>query len=76
MRTARSILIECSPEHLWPFVEEPDLQKLWMKGLLANELTSEPPAREGSTFQLRIREGGRIQRSRKRAGKAVPRPGA
>ncbi len=62
MRTAHSILIKCTPEHLWPFVEDPDLQMLWMKGLLANELTSEPPAREGSTFQLKIREGGRIQR--------------
>jgi hypothetical protein len=62
MRTAYSILIECTPEHLWPFIEEPDLQMLWMKGLLANELTSEPPAREGSTFRLKIREGGQVQR--------------
>jgi hypothetical protein len=62
MRTARSILIECPPEHLWPFVEEPDLQTLWMRGLLANELTSEPPAREGSTFRLTIREAGRVHR--------------
>jgi uncharacterized protein YndB with AHSA1/START domain len=50
----------CTPEKLWPFLEEPEKQKLWMKGLLENRLTSDGPARPGSTFAMKIKEGGSV----------------
>lgn len=53
--------VACRPEHLWRFIEDPELQMQWMKGLVSNELTSDPPGREGSTFRMHIREGGRVR---------------
>jgi uncharacterized protein YndB with AHSA1/START domain len=47
----------CSPEVLWRHLEEPELQKLWMKGLLSNRATSPAPTRVGSTFEMEIQEG-------------------
>jgi carbon monoxide dehydrogenase subunit G len=49
--------IACTPERLWPFLEEPEKQKLWMKGLLENTRSGEGP---GSTFHMKIKEGGRV----------------
>jgi len=56
----QSTQIDCKPDQLWPFLEEPELQKKWMKGLVANESTSEGPTRLGSRFRMRIKEGNRI----------------
>lgn len=50
----------CTPERLWPYIEEPELQKKWMKGLIENRLTSEGPSRVGSRFRMKIKEGGRV----------------
>ena len=47
----------CTPETLWAHIEEPEKQKLWMKGLLSNEPTSPAPAGVGSTFRMVIQEG-------------------
>jgi uncharacterized protein YndB with AHSA1/START domain len=47
----------CSPELLWRHLEEPELQKQWMKGLQANRATSPGPTRVGSTFEMDIKEG-------------------
>jgi carbon monoxide dehydrogenase subunit G len=52
--------IACTPEHLWPFLAEPELQKQWMKGLEDNRPTSDGPRGVGSTFQMHIKEGGRV----------------
>ncbi len=60
MQTVYSTLIDCTPEQLWPWLEEPDKQKQWMKGLLENVSTSEGPTRVGSTFRMTIREGRRV----------------
>ncbi|MBK9385631.1 MAG: SRPBCC family protein [Planctomycetes bacterium] len=50
----------CSPEVLWLHLEEPELQKQWMKGLLSNRATSPAPTRVGSTFEMQIQEGRKV----------------
>lgn len=60
MRIERTLEIACMPEQLWPWIEEPEKQKQWMEGLLSNEATSDGPTRPGSTFRLRLKEGGKI----------------
>ena len=57
MRIAVVELFTCTPETLWAHIEEPEKQKLWMKGLLANEPTSPGPRGVGSTFRMVIKEG-------------------
>ena len=57
MRIAVTELFTCAPETLWAHIEEPEKQKLWMKGLLANEPTSPGPRGVGSTFRMLIQEG-------------------
>ena len=51
---------ECPPAHLWTFLHEPEKQKLWMKGLVENNSTSEGPTKVGSTFHMKIKEGGKV----------------
>lgn len=60
MQTAYTTLIDCAPEQLWPWLEQPDKQKQWMEGLLDNAPTSEGPPRVGATFRMTIREGRRV----------------
>ncbi len=60
MQTRYTVLIDSPPEQLWRWLEEPDRQKQWMKGLLENVSTSEGPTRVGSTFHLTIQEGRRV----------------
>jgi uncharacterized protein YndB with AHSA1/START domain len=50
----------CPPERLWRFIEEPELQKQWMKGLQDNQQTSAGPNGLGSTFRMKIKEGGKV----------------
>jgi uncharacterized protein YndB with AHSA1/START domain len=50
----------CPPERLWRFIEEPELQKQWMKGLEDNQQTSTGPTGVGSTFRMKIKEGGKV----------------
>lgn len=47
----------CSRERLFSYIEEPEKQKLWMKGLLSNETTSPGHKGVGSTFRMVIQEG-------------------
>ena len=60
METTYTVLIDCTPEQLWPWIEEPDKQKQWMKGLLENVDMSDGPTRVGSTFRMTIQEGRRV----------------
>ena len=60
MQTVYTTLIDCPHEQLWPWLEESDKQKQWMKGLLDNVSTSEGSTRVGSTFRMTIREGRRV----------------
>src|SRR5262245_8948261 len=60
MRIVHTQTFRCPIEVLWRHIEEPELQKKWMKGLLENRPTSEGPAGPGSTFAMKIQEGGRV----------------
>lgn len=57
MRVTFAQECDCTPERLWRCIEEPELQKQWMKGLLDNHLTSAGPRGVGSTFRMKIQEG-------------------
>ena len=60
METNYTVIIDCPPEQLWPWLEEPDKQKQWMKGLLDNVPTTDGPTRVGTTFRMTIQEGRRV----------------
>jgi hypothetical protein len=60
MRIIHTTWFNCPAARLWPFLDEPERQKLWLKGLLSNELTSEGPVRPGSTFRMCIQEGRKV----------------
>src|SRR5262249_49852053 len=61
MRVVCTKEFNCTPERLWPFLAEPEQQKRWMKGLLENTRTGPGPDGVGSTFRMKIKEGGRVQ---------------
>lgn len=61
MRITHTLEVDCPPARLWPFLENPDLQREWMKGLLESHPTSEGFPRVGYSFRMRIEEGGRIR---------------
>jgi uncharacterized protein YndB with AHSA1/START domain len=61
MRVVCTKEFNCTPERLWPFLAEPEQQKRWMKGLLENTRTGTGPDGVGSTFRMKIKEGGRVQ---------------
>jgi len=50
----------CPPDRLWHCIEDPELQKQWMKGMLDNQQTSAGPKGVGSTFRMKIQEGGKV----------------
>jgi uncharacterized protein YndB with AHSA1/START domain len=54
----------CTPEQLWPYLNEPDKIVLWMKGLEGLIPDRPGPVQVGSTYTLKIREGGRIREFR------------
>jgi carbon monoxide dehydrogenase subunit G len=51
--------IDCTPEALWPWIDDPERCKQWMKGLVDVRATSPGPRRKGSTAVLVIKEGSR-----------------
>lgn len=57
MRIETIEYFRCPAEHLWTWIEEPEKQKQWMKGLLNNESTSPGGQKLGSTFRMTIQEG-------------------
>lgn len=50
----------CNPEKLFEYISNPDLQPLWMTGVLSNTATLDGATREGSTFRMKIQEGKRV----------------
>jgi carbon monoxide dehydrogenase subunit G len=52
--------IRCTPEQLWPFIDDAEKQKLWLTTLIEITPTSELDRTVGSTFDMRVREGRRI----------------
>jgi uncharacterized protein YndB with AHSA1/START domain len=57
MQIKETAYFNCPREVLWRYIEEPDRQKLWMKGLLSNQSTSPGRTGVGSTFRMVIQEG-------------------
>ncbi len=60
MKLEHQIEIDCPPSVVWIWLDEPERQKQWMKGLVGNELTSGEHGRVGAAFRMRIKEGRRI----------------
>lgn len=60
MKAELKIDIACTPDHLWPWIEEPEKQKQWMEGLLENNPTTDGPTHAGSTFEMKIKEGRKV----------------
>jgi carbon monoxide dehydrogenase subunit G len=60
MRIPYSIEIDCPPELLWTYLEDPAKLPLWMKGLVSFEPQGEGPPGPGSVAILRIKEGGKV----------------
>src|SRR5262249_20147325 len=40
MRIEQTMVVHCPADRLWAWIEEPDKQKQWMKGVIDNTLTS------------------------------------
>ncbi len=59
MKVTHSIDIAAPAAVVWQFLEEPEKQKLWMKGLLENVSTSDDPKAVGATFRMKLQEGAR-----------------
>jgi carbon monoxide dehydrogenase subunit G len=59
MKMAMSMVIDCTPRELWPWLDDPEKLKQWMKGVLEVRSTSPGPRRKGSTAVCVIQEGGR-----------------
>ena len=60
MKSEFTTTLRCGPEDLWLFLDEPELQKQWMKGLQDTRIMGEEGPVEGAAFRMRIRQGGRI----------------
>ena len=60
MKARIEIVLDCSREHLWDFLEDPKKLALWVKGLVDFKLTSPPPHGAGSSYVMRMKEGGKI----------------
>jgi uncharacterized protein YndB with AHSA1/START domain len=56
MRLTYSDVFRCSMATLFDHLVTPEKQKLWMKGLLANDLISGPQSK-GAKFRMVIQEG-------------------
>jgi carbon monoxide dehydrogenase subunit G len=61
MRIEATAEFKCTPEELWPYLEQPEKIVLWMKGVEGLVADQPGPTRVGSTAKMRIREGGKVQ---------------
>ena len=57
MKMNYSTVIEVPPEALWPWLDDPEKCKQWMKGLIEVRQTSPGPKRKGTTAILLIQAG-------------------
>ncbi|MDJ0975126.1 MAG: SRPBCC family protein [Planctomycetota bacterium] len=60
MKVTCDTQIDVTPEQLWPWLTEPEKQKVWMVGVESNELVEGDGHSVGSKFQMKIKEGGRL----------------
>jgi carbon monoxide dehydrogenase subunit G len=59
MKMNMSQMFECSPHELWPWLDDTERCKQWMKGLLEVRQTSPGPKGKGTTAIMVIQEGGK-----------------
>lgn len=64
MQMKHSGEFKCSPEHLWPFLEDPEKLKLWMKDVLEDRASKGGPIGLGSFFSMKFKQGGKTQHYR------------
>jgi uncharacterized protein YndB with AHSA1/START domain len=60
MRIEETAVFNCPIDVLFSYIEKPEKQKRWMKGLLSNESTSPDRSGVGSTFHMKIQEGRKV----------------
>ena len=61
MRMRQTIEIGCPPEHVWPYLEDTEKAKLWMKDVVYDVPTNEARTGLGATFRMSIKEGRKVQ---------------
>jgi carbon monoxide dehydrogenase subunit G len=61
MKMTHSETIRCTPEALWPWLDDAEKSKQWLRGLEEVRPTASGPKRPGYTAKLMIREGGKLQ---------------
>lgn len=60
MDVKHSEVVRCSPGALWPWIDDPERSKQWLRGLEEVRPITSGPRRAGHRAVLRIREGRRV----------------
>ncbi|MBI5364197.1 MAG: SRPBCC family protein [Planctomycetes bacterium] len=60
MRMEFSQIIHCTPARLWPWLDDAERSKQWLRGLEEVEAITPGPKRPGYETLLRIREGRKL----------------
>ncbi len=60
MKLRHSMELDCPPVALWPWIDDPERCKQWLKGMEDVRPVSTGPRREGWKAKVFIREGGRL----------------
>jgi carbon monoxide dehydrogenase subunit G len=60
MNVQLSETIDCHPSALWPWIDETDKAKQWLRGLESAVPITKGPKRPGHETTLRIREGRKL----------------
>lgn len=60
MKFHYSIEIDCPPDALWPWIDEPERCKQWLAGMEDVRPITPGPRREGYRAKIAIREGRRV----------------
>lgn len=56
-----TVHIDAPRETVWNHIEDPELQKQWMTGLISNELIEGERSEVGAKFKMVMKEGGKEQ---------------
>ncbi|XAM00962.1 SRPBCC family protein [Phycisphaeraceae bacterium D3-23] len=61
MPITHTIRVDAPRPTVWQHIEDPELQKAWMTGLLSNELIEGEKSQVGGKFKMVIKEGRKEQ---------------